>query len=523
MSAERRKSSIAIKTTQMLLFAGVILSISLLNVYTLQNTHRYMNVYERSLTGYFDIQRLRVVLETNRLHLDRYLRERHNDDLNAYRATVGELFTAYRQVVRSSLTGLESYFEINAIEAGLDAYLAHAESAISGSHAGQENYFLSLHRAHRIQTFIQIYIENLMRIRLNEDVATYGALQAHAQAMRTVSLLGISGIGVLFFVFVLVFSRRVSAPLRKLAHASQLMAEGRLDVHEIEVSSLDELGALARAFNRMSRNIRGLVEDLKDKASLERKLHDEELKNVRMEKALQEAQYLGLQTQINPHFLFNALNTIGRVSMFERSEKTTRLIQALSDLFRYHIRNPAKVVPLQDELNIVREYIHIQEYRFGRRLAFELICDIDTDCVAVPSFIIQPLVENSIKHGIEPREDGGTVTVAVGRNGRTVFIEVKDSGLGMTAERLAQVRQSLQCRESARDGHGRNTGSSDDGGIGIGIANVHNRLQLLYHDAATFTIDSQSGEGTVVRITIPASRDVEAAQGGQKDVHSADC
>ena len=210
-----------------------------------------------------------------------------------------------------------------------------------------------------------------------------------------------------------------------------------------------------------------------------------------MERALQEAQLLGLQSQINPHFLFNALNTIARVAMFERSEQTTRLIQSLSDLFRYHLRNPSKVVPISEELNLVKQYIHIQEYRFGSRLTFHLECDPTASGVEIPSFVIQPLVENSIKYGIEPLEEGGTVRVDVYRRNGSVGIRVQDTGVGMNPERLNEVTVAAY-----RD--------DPDGAGGIGLTNVVHRLRLLYREHAHFSIESTPGEGTIVEIGIPA-------------------
>ena len=504
--AGRQPRRLPLKVIQLLFFGAIILAVSVLTLYTLVGTHRSMAVFEASLTRYFDIQQLRTELETNRSLLDRYLREQTSEYLAAYRRSVGDLYAAYRRVRRTALTGQASRFEINAIEAGIDAYLIHAEHAIEAMEQGAQDFFIPLLRAQRVAFFIHTYIENLMQIRLAEDATTFTTLQDRTRTMRTASLFALAAIGALFALVIAVFSRTITSPIRRLAHASQLMAEGRLDIDEIEAGAVDEVATLAVSFNRMNRNIRELVENLKDKAQLERKLHDEELKNVQMERSLQEAQLLGLQSQINPHFLFNALNTIARVSMFERGEKTTRLIQSLSDLFRYHLRNPATVVPLSEELDLVRQYIHIQEYRFGSRLTFQLNCDPSASEVRVPSFVIQPLVENSIKYGIEPLEEGGTVQVDVHRNNGLVRIRVQDTGIGMETERLAQVT-----RAATRDAPSETTGSGLTGGIGL--ANVVHRLRLLYHDHARFSISSAPGEGTVVEIDIPTTSATHAADG----------
>jgi len=164
-----------------------------------------------------------------------------------------------------------------------------------------------------------------------------------------------------------------------------------------------------------------------------------------------------LKSQINPHFLFNTLNSISTL-MHSSKEKARKVITQLSDIFRYALdAHSDEMVKLIHEINFIENYIRIQQVRFGDRLQFKT--DIDPDClsIAIPPMILQPLVENSVKYGIAPKEEGGTIYLTVRRSGRIVFFEVRDDGLGTKAKKVMD-------------------GSSS----GVGMANTDQRLKSYY-------------------------------------------
>lgn len=164
-----------------------------------------------------------------------------------------------------------------------------------------------------------------------------------------------------------------------------------------------------------------------------------------------------LKSQINPHFLFNTLNSISTL-MHSSKEKARRVITQLSDIFRYALDSHSdEMVKLIHEINFIENYVKIQQVRFGERLQFET--DIDPDClgIEIPPMILQPLVENAVKYGIAPKEDGGTIYLTVRRSGKIIFFEVRDNGLGSKAKKIMD-------------------GSSS----GVGMANTDQRLKSYY-------------------------------------------
>ena len=203
------------------------------------------------------------------------------------------------------------------------------------------------------------------------------------------------------------------------------------------------------------------------------------------EKLLMKARIDALTNQINPHFLFNTLASISSL-VRTKPEAARTLILKLSNMLRRRLRHDEPFVTLREELASVDEYLDIETVRFGPQLRIEKAISPDTLGGLVPSMILQPLVENSIKHGIAPKVGGGRVILRSRRHdGRTV-IEVEDNGLGMTGERLEQVFSG-----------------TDDNGSGIGLRNVSERLRVIYGDLAGVELTSEPGRGTVARIEIP--------------------
>ena len=212
---------------------------------------------------------------------------------------------------------------------------------------------------------------------------------------------------------------------------------------------------------------------------------------IRIERSLEEQKRLllearldALQRQINPHFLFNTLNAIASLVRF-RPEQARELIVKLANILRKMLREHDAFVPFSDELATTEDYLSIEVARFvAEKLTVVKEIDPDTREIPVPSMLLQPLVENSIKHGLEPRMAGGTVTLRSRLERDRLIIEVEDDGVGIAPGR-AHTSGVLQ-------------------GTGIGMKNVRERLQVLYGDAALFDIHSRPGRGTRVTIAFPA-------------------
>ena len=205
-----------------------------------------------------------------------------------------------------------------------------------------------------------------------------------------------------------------------------------------------------------------------------------ERKLVEQEKALLQARMDALISQINPHFLFNTLNTISSLIRFDPDTARTVLLK-LSNILRRRLKTQTHFSPLRQELDFIDDYLDIEVVRFGRdKLLIRKEIDPETLDMVVPSMILQPLVENALRHGIAPKIEGGTITLRAKRGKGRLTVEVIDDGVGISEQRQTEVY-----------------------GSGIGISNVRERLKVVYGQDFLLKIDSQPGKGTAIRFEIP--------------------
>jgi two-component system LytT family sensor kinase len=219
-----------------------------------------------------------------------------------------------------------------------------------------------------------------------------------------------------------------------------------------------------------------------------------QIKLEEQERLLLHARMEALQNQINPHFLFNTLNSISSLVRFD-PDTAREVISKLATILRRLLNNTDSFVPLREEVEFIDNYLDIEVVRFGNdklRVVKELAADsLD---VMVPSMLLQPLVENSIKHGLASKVEGGSIHLRSRLSDSGLVIEVEDDGVGMAATQMPEAG-------SAR-------------GTGIGMANISERLQVLYGDTARMTIDSHEGKGTLVRIRLPLLQTAGAVPAG---------
>ena len=213
---------------------------------------------------------------------------------------------------------------------------------------------------------------------------------------------------------------------------------------------------------------------------IERKLEEQA-------RLLLEARFDALQRQINPHFLFNTLNSIASLVRF-KPELAREMIVKLANILRALLKERDAFVPLHEELGFTDDYLDIEVVRFGaEKLRVVKEMDAETMDIIVPSMLLQPLIENSIKHGLEPRISGGTITLRSRLLDGNLVVEVEDDGVGMPPERDTPSPVSGLVRP----------------GTGIGMRNVRERLEVLYGDAARVEIVSRPGRGTRVTLVMP--------------------
>lgn len=284
------------------------------------------------------------------------------------------------------------------------------------------------------------------------------------------------------FVFALVtaiVAGRISKPIIALSKHAQKVANGDLAA-TIHIGSNDEIGLLADSINNMTVNLRKLIDQINSNA--------ERVKNqAQLEKSLKEAELKALQLQINPHFMFNVLNSVNRLISLGDEQKAQQVLDAFTKMLRSSMRDIGKMVPLHKEIDYIEKYLFLQNIRFGNRVTYLIQVNEKLKDFHLPFFSLQPLVENAIIHGLEPKESGGKIQISCRIEGDKIFIVIEDNGLGIPPEKMKLLKNL-------------DTASADQIS-GIGIINIHKRLRLFFGDNYSFDIKGYPNEGTSITLT----------------------
>lgn len=278
----------------------------------------------------------------------------------------------------------------------------------------------------------------------------------------------------------LALSKSLTKRLSSLTNHIKNLRDDNLSEFEY-AEGKDEIGRLIVTYNIMVQKLKKLVYDVYE-SNIQRK-------NMQIER--KQAQVNALQSQINPHFLFNSLETIRMRSLLKNETETAEIIKSLSKTFRKLLHWSNDLIPIEEEIGFIKDFLNIQKYRFGDKFNFDIIIDEDVKSLSIPKMTIQPLIENSCIHGIEKSKNPGDLLIQIKRNEDLIVIHVSDNGKGMDKSTLANVIKNIKDEKHE--------------GKSIGIRNVYARLKLIYKDNFHFNIESMPDIGTEITIILPLS------------------
>lgn len=412
--------------------------------------------------------------------------EREPDQIEEYHSLKNE-FLANKKRLENVVSDedqieLKNYFNI------LETFIHETELTVGFVLLNDiEQYTSHLEETRSASRYIQESTLELLDVELTAYQSFYNDLQKRNEYFFIfIFFLFITTIMIAVF-FALWFSRGITRPIHEMSAAAKEVSRGDFQGEALDIQSNDELKLLGDTFDNMRTNIHDLVKEIKDQSELDQLLKDMEIKH--------------LQNQINPHFLFNTLNTMSKMAYLEDAQSTSSLIESVAKLLRHSLGKIDKSVTLQDEVGIVKDYFHIQKTRFSERIKVVFGVDDSTLNTEIPRLTLQPLVENAFIHGVEDREEGGEISVRIYKTMHLVIVEVSDDGVGMAQETVEQIL-NLSDREEEHVGHS----------TGIGLTNVIKRLQIFYQVQDIVQIDSEPGKGTTVRLLLP-----ETYEGGDSD------
>ncbi len=293
-----------------------------------------------------------------------------------------------------------------------------------------------------------------------------------AQSVYVLTAIVLVIVALLFSRFM---ARSITLPIQKLRDSMKKVQEGDFSVSDVVVDSRNEIGSLTKSFDVMTHRIQELMEQ-----------------NVHEQEEKRKSELKALQSQINPHFLYNTLDSIIWMAEGKKNEEVVLMTASLARLLRQSISNEDEVVPIANEVEYARGYLTIQKMRYKDKLEFQI--DVDSSILYIPliKLVLQPIIENAIYHGLKYKESKGLLIVKGFMKDGNAVLQVIDDGVGMDEETLSHIY----------DKHKVNYHSN-----GVGVYNVQKRLKLYYGDDYGITYESEKGKGTTATITIPGRQE----------------
>ncbi|MCY9595363.1 sensor histidine kinase [Paenibacillus chitinolyticus] len=412
----------------------------------------------------------------------------------------------------------------------LGTYLAAADSVLAAVESkDMQRYLQRYEEADKTAGYIKAEHQNLVDMELSFYQPLYKQMLLKTGEMNMLGQTLVAVNMLLSLVFAIWLSQSITKPIGRLVHAARQMSKGHLDTAPPPVQNEDEIGILTLAFGHMQVNLKELI--AKNQANMEK------------DRLVKELEIKALQSQINPHFLFNTLNVLSKLALLEGAEKTSDLTVSVSNLLRYNLRKLDQPVSLREEVDHAREYFAIQQSRFRDRISFET--DIDEGALEqqIPCLTLQPLLENAFMHGIESMEEGAFIRLGIMKAGGNVRVTVADNGAGMNEEtRLHLLRYGSASGDGAVPAAREGISAGEEEGVrrieapsgydfsrterkpstGLGTQNVFRRLQLFYGTDGLIEIESAPGKGTTVVLTLPEMTGQRAGIRGDAYVPLAD-
>ncbi|MFF2090854.1 sensor histidine kinase [Paenibacillus sp. NPDC058174] len=308
-------------------------------------------------------------------------------------------------------------------------------------------------------------------------------LDKNLSVIRNTTLLLLVIMIVVTIVLASVITIRASQPILKLVNFMKKVGTGNLNIRVERQAEYEEIMVLNRGVNDMLDKINELIED-----SINRQLLQKE------------AEYNALQAKMNPHFLYNTLQSISSLSILGRNEDIELVTHSLRELLQYSLYHMNDMVQIKDELHAVENYLHIQNIRYDGRIQFDIQADERILSVPINKFVLQPIIENSIYHGLESKEGVWLISLVIKEELEHIQIIISDNGIGIEPGKLSSIRQEL-ASTSTRNGR-------------IGLTSIADRLMLRFASKAQLTVDSEQGKGTAIRIMIPKPQ-------SQEGIHNA--
>lgn len=398
--------------------------------------------------------------------------------------------------ISEQMNYINIYYNYQSIVNLIDSYTETGKAVLEQKDHGAEKIVLIDH-IYQLGNNLSTINESLAALLFQQHLHVNNILDSESRTARKQLLITlVLSIGI-YIAVILSISRLVkyiSRPIHLLAEASNNIKKNVYNTVPEKQYKIEDFNILISNFNIMTLTIANSINDIKEKSILERKLLLSEKKNLEIANSLNNAQIQIMQNQINPHFLFNSLNTLTSLARIERADKTKALIEDLSKILRYGLKKTNNLVSIKEELEILNTYLRVQKIRYEEKIDYQIECEKELNQIQIPAMLLQPLVENCIVHGLEEKTGHGNISIIIEKiDDKMIKIEVSDNGKGINEKNLNLIRSQIDKTSEYSSEKSKN-----------GLLNVLYRIKL-FSPEAVILIESSEGEGTSIKFSIPAS------------------
>ncbi len=465
------------------------------SIYTYYNSRIFLLKVNAMFMDSIDLNNLSKDVNELQIHLENYLSTKESESFNQFVRMSEELKIKAEKMKKKPILNQQDFVFVD-IGNMLDTYIYEANAAVNYKRARDiDEYVAHYLEATKVAGYVNLYINKLNNKQFQQNTERYILLLKRIDFVQLLNIIVFIDVFILITVYIMWFTKKITHPIISLSHAANELSKGNFNVDEIAAATEDEISILSTAFNRMKQNIKEYIDRLKEQMALESRLKEQEMQNLIMKNTLKDTELKMLQSQINPHFLFNTLNAGVQLAIMENADRTSDFMEKLAELIRYNMKRIDQPVTLKDEVDNIHTYVYIFKTRFGDKIDFS--CDVDEKMneFSMPCMVLQPLIENAFKHGIDEMESGGKIHLSVKNLSDYIEIMIEDNGKGMEREKRNRILDSVL----DPDIESSYTASS----MGIGMKNVMHRLNLFFDKDVIFDIDSKVGIGTKFFIRIP--------------------
>ena len=489
----------SLKKRLIVYFMATIIIMSALNIFPYYTISVLMNRMSSTFELNVELNQLNTTLEQLNYAYESYLETKHSKSLDDYYRYSNDL-RQKANAIHIESADMNNMLVMKDIRNMISNYLDEMDEAVKARRSRMvDDYLFHHNESTKIHQYIVEYIQKLNNSLFFQNTDRYLSVRKSISLVETLNIGVIGSIFVLSMVLIFWFTYKITKPIFELSKAADEITHGNFNVPRVKVDSQDEIGVMAEAFNRMTESIREYINEINEKVGLERRLQEKEMENLIMRSNLREAELHALQSQINPHFLFNTLNAGAQLAMLEGADRACSFIENAAELFRYNMRNLDKPVSIGDEIRNVENYMNLLAERFADRIECTISKQEEILNQKIPCMILQPIVENAFIHGIGDVEYQGRISLSAIRQGEYAEIIIRDNGKGMTDEKIREILSGdLVDREESETRHEGHTN-------GIGLNNIISRLKIFYSKEGVLDIFSEPGKGTEVVLRIPIS------------------